>query len=194
MAGVRGDGGAVRLHKYCKAEHSPLNESTLRLGTLFEFRETEDALRVDSDEGRYSYSLNLDGQVEIENDLLNALLQGAIAVGDGVKGRSRLPGSYRANIKHFKLGKMRKDTTLVETADLHMDFSYQIALYFACRWKRLHYDPYLQIVRVAGAYLLTKPTGWLTVSRMRSCRVSRDICLWGSNPDLPLCQTRHNYG
>ena len=72
----------------------------------------------------------MDGETRIENGLINALLRGAFVVGDDVKSRSRLPGSYRADIHHLELAEFRKDTTLVGDVDLGMEFSVANRLIF----------------------------------------------------------------
>lgn len=90
------------LAKNCYAKDNLKTGKTIKLGTLFEYRETESAQIVDDGEGRHSFILNLDGVVEIDPQWFNLIFQGLICLGDH-KHHPQILGSMTAHINKLEI-------------------------------------------------------------------------------------------
>lgn len=77
------------------------NLKTIKLGTLYEYREIESAQIVDKGEGKYSFLLKFDGVVEIERRWFNLMFQRMIKLGDD-EHLPRIPGAFSGLINHLE--------------------------------------------------------------------------------------------
>lgn len=102
LAPVKNGVMGVLLAKNCYAKDNLKIGKTIKLGTLYEYRDIESAQIVDDGEGKHSFVLNFDGTVDIEPKWFNFILQGAISVG-GDENHPRILGSMSAAIEHLHI-------------------------------------------------------------------------------------------
>lgn len=70
------------LVKSCYEKDHILRRKTIKLGTLYEYREIESEQIVDPEEGIFRFRLSLDDEVEVPRAWANAMFSGAIGFGD----------------------------------------------------------------------------------------------------------------
>lgn len=101
------------LLKKCSRAHNIKTGSKLKLGTLYEYRETERADLVDHQEGTFTFEVKLDGTVTLDRNWHNTLFRGS-CIGDdnGVP----IPSNthIRANNYHY-IGHIENTVTLCNT-------------------------------------------------------------------------------
>lgn len=90
------------LAKNCFKKDNLKIRKTIKLGTLYEYREIESAQIVDKDEGKYSFLLKFDGVVEIERRWFSLMFQGVIGIG-GDEHYPRIPGAMTTVIRGIEL-------------------------------------------------------------------------------------------
>lgn len=90
------------LAKNCYKKDNLKTGKTIKLGTLYEYRDIESDKIVDDGEGKYSFVLNFDGTVEIEPKWFNFILQGVISVG-GDENQPRIMGRMSAAIENLHI-------------------------------------------------------------------------------------------
>lgn len=89
------------LAKNCFTKDNLKTRKTIKLGTLYEYREIESAQIVDKGEGKYSFLLKFDGVVEIERRWFNLMFQRMIQLGDD-EHHPQIPGAFSGLIKHLE--------------------------------------------------------------------------------------------
>lgn len=69
------------LVKSCYGKDHILRRRTIKLGTLYEYREIESEQIVDPEEGTFRFKLSLDNEVEVPKRWANAMFSGAVGFG-----------------------------------------------------------------------------------------------------------------
>ncbi|WP_313364487.1 hypothetical protein [Pseudomonas sp.] len=85
------------LAKSCKAEHH-IKNGTIKVGTLYEYRNIENSELVDKQEGMLSFHLNFAGSVEVPILWFATINQGIFGFGDVEP--VRFPGKQNAYFEH----------------------------------------------------------------------------------------------
>ena len=107
----------MRLIKFCKSEHNISNGSSLRVGTLYQYREIENPEIADGDEGKYTFHISFPDKIELDRRWANLLLSNAIGFGktDDIP---RFPGSFSAMIDKLHVVKQSDDTVTVKDTEV----------------------------------------------------------------------------
>lgn len=106
------------LVKSCHAEDHILKRGTVKIGSLYEYREIEQKELIDKLEGTLTFHIKFEGVVEVSRKLLNEVFRGSIFIGpeDNEASPSVPKGYYEAHIPSFcQVGRDRdKDTILIK--------------------------------------------------------------------------------
>ena len=110
------------LAKNCFKKDNLKSRKTIKLGTLYEYRKIESAQIVDKDEGKYSFLLKFDGEVQLDRRLFGLLFQGIIGL-DGDDLLPAIPGGMSAQIVTLDMCEFASDFVTVKdsSAIVHRD-------------------------------------------------------------------------
>lgn len=114
------DRNQPHLIKFCKKEHNVHNGSTLRIGTLYDYRHIENQELRDVDEGKYTFVIEFPEEITLDRRWSNLLLQGAVGFG-GPDDTPRFPGSFRANIEKLHIVRGSGDEVVVRDTRVHIE-------------------------------------------------------------------------
>lgn len=89
------------LVKSCYVKDHILRRRTIKLGTLYEYREIESEQIVDAEEGVFRFRLSLDEEVEVPKAWANAMFAGAIGFGD--EEPPQMLGAFSARIDRIHM-------------------------------------------------------------------------------------------
>lgn len=105
------------LAKSCQKEYN-INNGTLRLGSLAEYRVTENAEIADKGEGQYSFSVFLEGDVEIDTAWFNTLNAGAMMIGGAAP--HAVAGRLDASLTHVHIVRAGPQTCVLRDTVIHI--------------------------------------------------------------------------
>lgn len=74
------EGNLLMLVKSCKSTYHPTISNNIKIGTLYEYRQTENLEIVDREEGVLRFKLFLDGEVKVDPNWFNLFMGGGIKV------------------------------------------------------------------------------------------------------------------
>lgn len=92
------------LAKNCYKKDNILRRGTIRLGSLYEYRATEQEQIADSEEGLFSYKIVFDGEVLVSRKWLNAVFNPAIKLsvaGADNQPHHMLPGLFEIAVQNL---------------------------------------------------------------------------------------------
>lgn len=119
----------MELIKFCNPEHNIKRGAMLRIGTLYSYRNIENATLRDEHEGTYKFLIEFPEEVELDTRWCNLLLQGAIRFGDSV-GVPRFPGSFSTEIKSLHVVKQTDKSVFVKDTSILITRSVSNSLIF----------------------------------------------------------------
>lgn len=96
------------LGKSCKKENNVKFSNTIKLGTLFEYRETENQAIADKKEGKLEFNFFFDGEVTISQRVFNTFAGGLMQIGPA--GGYRFPGRGSARFERLNIVEHGLDT------------------------------------------------------------------------------------
>lgn len=108
------------LAKSCFKKDNLKARKTIRLGSLYEYRETESKQIADSSEGKISFKLKFDGKVEVDRKWFNTITENSVRLslpGDDDFEVVRFPGSLEAYFEKLQIDSISKDTNKVVLID-----------------------------------------------------------------------------
>lgn len=110
------------LAKNCFTKDNLKTRKTIKLGTLYEYRKIESAQIVDKGEGKFSFFLKFDGEVDIERRWFVLLFQGLISLG-GDECYPRIPGAFNGIIHRLEMvsGNERFVKVRDSSVDIHRE-------------------------------------------------------------------------
>lgn len=100
------------LAKSCYSQNNIKTSKTLKLGTLFEYRETEIKEIADEKEGTFEFSFFFDGEVSIKPIIYNTLAGGLMQLGP--VGGIRFPGRASATFDSLTIMNQNADTIVLK--------------------------------------------------------------------------------
>lgn len=101
------------LSKRCWKEHNINTSKTIKVGTLYEYQHIEDDELVDGDEGKFTFSINLEGRMELDIDIINGLFQGFGKI-EGGEGKYLNSGIFHSKDTNFKMISSNGVTAIIE--------------------------------------------------------------------------------
>lgn len=104
------------LGKSCKRVHH-INNGTLRLGSLTEYRNSENPEIADREEGVHRFKINLEGEVEVDAYLFDSLNSGASISGKPVR---RFPGFTASHLIHIEQVGPYGDTVILKDTKIEV--------------------------------------------------------------------------
>ena len=110
----------MSLFKFCNPEHNVHRGSHVQVGTLFKYRDIEDAGLRDEHEGKYQFQITFPKPIELDRRWANLLLQGAIAFGD-THDVPRFAGSFSTHIDKLHIIEQKGDSVIVEDTQIKID-------------------------------------------------------------------------
>lgn len=90
------------LSKRCSKNYNIKKSKTIKLGSLYEYRDIESEQIVDKDEGKLEILVSFEGDVPVKRKLLNTVFRGALGLGDDNGVRNVFSGIYHTNIINYE--------------------------------------------------------------------------------------------
>lgn len=110
------------LAKNCRPEHSVIATGSIRLGSLYEYRTTYEEQIADRHEGKFTFTLNLGEEFDIDKRWYNALFGRFLYIGsDNQYPVFDPPGSYRTKCDSFTKTGEFEHTARVKVKNLSME-------------------------------------------------------------------------
>jgi hypothetical protein len=105
----------MNLIKFCKSDHNIRSGAKLRVGTLFQYRQIENADIQDGEEGNYLFEINFPEKIELDRNWSNLLFSGIVHFGgEDLKQFPRIPGGVAAHIDKMHIVEQRANSVVVE--------------------------------------------------------------------------------
>ncbi|MCP3789466.1 hypothetical protein [Pseudomonas sp. N2-11] len=103
--------------KSCYKRNNLTECGTLRLGSLYEYRKTEETQTEDPNEGKFTYIVQFDGLVKIRRDVFETIFGGMISLGGG-EGIT-FPGRFDGHVLNMQIvGGNQSKVTIRDSAAL----------------------------------------------------------------------------
>ncbi|MDX9664255.1 hypothetical protein QMK50_04645 [Pseudomonas sp. P5_152] len=106
------DGKDMLLGKSCKKKDNVKTSNTIKLGTLFEYRESENQAISDKKEGSLDFNFFFDGEVTVSQRVFNTFAGGLMQIGP--TGGYRFPGRGNAHFESFNIVEHGFDTITLQ--------------------------------------------------------------------------------
>ena len=103
----------MQLVKFCKPEHNIHQGAKLRVGTLHEYRSIENSELRDEAEGKYEFTIEFRGEVELDRRWANLLFQNIVGFGN-TDSTPRFPGKISAKVEHLHMVEQKGENVVIK--------------------------------------------------------------------------------